>query len=268
MRELPANLGPFEGLQLISRSDNVVAEAIDARDGRRVALKIFDSGAGLPLPEQQARRARFDREARIGKMVSHPNLLLPTEVSEEGGVRFLVMPFVPGHTLAEEIARGRLGETRIVEIGCGVLQGLKALHERAIVHRDVKPENVHLREGGGILLGDVGMARLLSEPSGEKEIVGTPEYMSPEQTAGAPVDPRSDLFSLAATLLEAFTGSPPFQGDTIFAVGYAVTYKNPPRPSEMSEGLWTALTRALAKRQGSRFGSADEMIQALQVSRD
>jgi eukaryotic-like serine/threonine-protein kinase len=219
--------------------------------GRPVAIKLL-LNHGDPRSV-----ARFEQEAQILARLQHPNVITVFDAGVDGGDRFLVMEFVEGPSLRELLdAEGRLAPERAGEIASQLASALGFAHEKAVIHRDVKPSNVLLPEAG-VKLADMGIARLLSPEAltATLSVRGTVRYMSPEQMRGDPVDPRADLYSLGCVLFEMLTGRTPFEGD-LAALSYAHTHApatpvrsiNPAVPVAMDELVAAMLEKDPARR--------------------
>jgi predicted ATPase len=238
---------------------------------RKVALKVLKS-------TDPSSRRRFLREARAAARVSHPKLCPIYEVGEHDGQPYIVMELIAGETLATRLRRGPLPASEAVALALDLLEGLAALHEAGVIHRDVKPSNLFLTPHGGRLV-DFGLAHEApgelashSDSSGELTtpglVVGTPGYMAPEQVLGHAVDARADVFAAGALLFEALTGRRTFGGENAAAVLSATLYDDPP-PLEGSPDLVALdgpLRRAIAKKAAFRFASAREMAEALRAA--
>ena len=273
-------LGPYEvKAPLGAGGMGEVYRARDTRLGRDVAVKI--------LPETVARDPdrvlRFEREARALAALSHPCLLALHEVGREGDVAYAVTELLEGETLRQRIARERLPWRKAVEIASSLAEGLACAHEHAIVHRDVKPENVFLTTDGRVKLLDFGLARAeatgsigesgldtLSSPSSPTEagaLVGTVGYMSPEQVRGQVADHRSDLFSLGLVLHEMLCGQRAFARETAAETMTAILREPAPEMHLTGSDAPTELARlashCLEKAPGERFQSARDLAFAL-----
>ncbi|MBW2523914.1 MAG: serine/threonine protein kinase, partial [Deltaproteobacteria bacterium] len=194
--------------------------ATDEQLGEPVALKVI---AGLSLLDPSA-ADRFRREASAARKVSHPNVVRLHDIGESAGMLFLSMEYIAGTNLAQLIHRhGVLPLDLLRGLTVEVCQGLQAAHDAGVVHRDLKPSNILIDEHQHAKIIDFGLARLaqLEGMTATGAILGTPEYMSPEQVRGQPADARSDLYSLGAMLYHALTGQPPFTGESAIAVGFA-----------------------------------------------
>jgi serine/threonine-protein kinase len=234
---------------------------------RQVAIKLLPPV--LALDSQM--RARFLREARTAASLSHPHIVPIHAVEEHGTLAFFSMSFIAGETLAERVTRtGPLSTQDALRVFREVAWALALAHDRGVIHRDIKPENILLeRETGRSMVTDFGIARTASLPTlgAPGEVVGTPLFMSPEQALGAPVDGRSDLYALGATMFFALSGRTPFQADTIeAALASQLTVGAPPiapiRP-DVTSALAEAVDRCLAKDPEARFPSAAALAEAL-----
>ncbi len=251
--------------------------ARDEHLGRRVALKL--------LPEEVARDperlARVDREARALAALNHPGIVTLYSVEEADGVRFLAMELVEGETLRQRIPPGGFPLQAFLEIATALAGAVAAAHQRGVTHRDLKPANVMLTRDGRVKVLDFGLATLRPEPVaseksrtatatlvGDRRLLGTLPYMSPEQLAGHDVDHRSDIFSLGAVLYEMATGEHPFQGDSAPALIASILRDRPPAPSELRPELPRQLDRilrhCLRKQAGGRTQSAIDLYNELE----
>ena len=254
--------------------EGVVYAADDIRLRRRVALK-FPKAEGA----DDHYRARFLREARAASALNHPHIATVYDFGEtEAGQPFIVMELVSGQSLRELLLAGPLPLARTVAICEAVADALGEAHRHGIVHRDVKPGNVMVGQGGEAKVLDFGVARMepapdetARDPTQESHVRGTPHYMSPEQARGLPVDARSDLFSLGAVLYECLAGRPPFSGRSLIEVQANLVQTDPPPPSRFCQGLPAELDRitlkALAKDRRKRYQSASEMRADLRAVR-
>ena len=235
--------------------------ARDLRHDRDVALKVLRPELAAVLG-----RERFLTEIRLTAKLDHPHILTLIDSGESNGFLWYVLPFVRGESLRHRLERERqLGVSEAVAIAGDIAGALEYAHQRGVIHRDVKPENILLHEGEA-MLADFGIALALREAGGERLTetglsVGTPQYMSPEQaTAERRLDARTDIYSLGAVVYEMLAGEPPFTG----ATGQAVIAKLmtvPPTPlravrDAVPEHIDAAITRALAKVPADRFPTA------------
>jgi len=247
----------------------VVYLAREVRLDRPVAIKVLPP----ELAAHEPLRERFMREARTAARLSHPYIVPIHAVDEIGGFVFYVMAYVDGETLGQRVqARGPLAAHDATRILREVAWALAYAHAQGVIHRDIKPANIMLEGGAGrSMVMDFGIARHASV-AGETsagEVLGTPEYMSPEQACGEPVDGRSDLYSLGVVGYYALSGSLPFTGSAQEVLAQQVT-KQPPAVADVARGapraLASAIDRCLAKSAADRFTSGEEMADALAQS--
>jgi eukaryotic-like serine/threonine-protein kinase len=265
-------LGPYEVLAPLGAGGmGEVYRARDTRLDREVAVKVLPPA----LVSDAKRRERFLQEARAVAALNHPHICTLHDIGHHDGIDFLVMEHVEGETLRQRLDRGPVAVHEAVEIAIQLAGALAAAHGHRIVHRDIKPENVMLRPEGNVKVLDFGLAKL-TEVSPDQVtalrtepgvVIGTPRYMSPEQTRGLPVDARSDVWSLGIVVYEMLAGRAPFEGGTTADVMAAVLRSDPPllvvNPSSVSAMLADTLRTALSKDARQRFASAHEMQAAL-----
>jgi eukaryotic-like serine/threonine-protein kinase len=233
--------------------------ARDLQLDRRVAIKILHEHY-LDDPEYVE---RFRSEARAVAQLSHPNIVTVIDRGQDDGRQYIVFEYVEGENLKELVGRsGRLPLRRAVELALAVAEGLAFAHERGLVHRDVKPQNVLLSSEGEVKVTDFGIARSLHVEHGVTQtgtVLGTSEYLAPEQAGGSPVSPATDIYSLGVVLWELLAGDVPFSGENFVAV--ALRHVNEPPPSlrerrpDVPPRLEAAVGRALAKDPAQRFPS-------------
>jgi serine/threonine protein kinase len=240
--------------------------ANDERLGESVALKIMH---GMALLDPAA-GDRLRREASAARRISHPNVVKIHDVGEDAGHVFLSMEYVEGQSLKELISRQRmLPLERVRSYLAEICVGLAAAHGQGVIHRDLKPANVIVMPDQRVKIIDFGLARVanLEGMTATGMLLGTPEYMAPEQIKGGHIDVRTDLYSLGALAYHAITGRPPFAGDNPISISLAHTTEQPIPPSRLRPGLspdWDAFVlRALSKAKEDRFDSADAMREAL-----
>ncbi len=244
----------------------------DTRLGRVVAIKLLRTD----LARDPIFQARFRREAQSAAALNHPTIVAVYDTGEEhvvdsGGslvaLPYIVMEYVEGRTLRELLFNGHpLDPAQAVDLTAGVLSALEYSHRTGIVHRDIKPANVMLTPNGDVKVMDFGIARALADVSATmtqtQAVIGTAQYLSPEQARGETVDARSDLYSAGCLLFELVTGRPPFVADSPVAVAYQHVREAPPRPSDLnpaiSEELDRVILHSLAKDRETRYQSAAE----------
>ena len=249
-----------------------VHEGRDLRLGRRVAVKILRPD----LARDPSFQARFRREAQSAAALNHPNIVAVYDTGEdvlagEGAdaivVPYIVMEYVDGMTLRQLLASGRrLLPERALEITGGVLSALDYAHRHGIVHRDIKPANVMLTRTGDVKVMDFGIARALNDVgntmTATSAVMGTAQYLSPEQARGEVVDARSDLYSAGVLLYELLTGRPPFTGDSPVSIAYQHVSEMPTPPSQVDGGVSpeidAVVLHSLSKRTDDRYQTAAE----------
>lgn len=236
--------------------------AVQNSVGRQVALKVMAPAFGND-PEFSD---RFYREARIVGQLSHPNIVAIHDVGRYRHYNFIAMDYLPGGSLAERNRQG-LGVPEALRITRELAQALDYAHRRGIVHRDIKPENILFRGDGSAVLCDFGIARIIRRQVNVTQagnVLGTPQYMSPEQAQGKAVDGRSDLYSLGVVMVEMLTGQPPYVGDDPVAI--AVQHLSAPLPKlpRQLRLLQPLVNRLLAKKPAARFTNARELINELE----
>ncbi|HVF62049.1 MAG TPA: serine/threonine-protein kinase [Thermoanaerobaculia bacterium] len=268
----PSRLGRYEILDELGKgAAGVVFLARDPLIGRLVALKTFRIGYSVKDHELQQFRARFIREAQSAGILSHPNIVTIHDVVEEGadGVAFIAMEYVRGTNLKQLLQGGTpLGLPFAAEIVRQVGEALDYAHSRGVVHRDVKPANIIITADNRVKITDFGIARLdTSNLTQEGQLLGTPNYMAPEQILGKEVDHRADLFSLGVVLYEMLTRHKPFQGENLTVVSHRIVYDGftPPRQyvRDLPPEVERILARALAKEPGERYQRARELSDEL-----
>jgi eukaryotic-like serine/threonine-protein kinase len=232
----------------------------------RVAVKLLDSMARL----DEVAVERFRREAEVASHLQHPGIMRVLDWGEADGTPYLVMDYAEGPDLKRLLAeRGRLDESEALEIVSDVARALGFAHRHGVVHRDVKPHNIVLASDGRARLTDFGIAQIAGAPqvTDTGTVVGSAHYLSPEQARGAPLDGRTDVYSLGVVLYELLTGRVPFEGDSLISIAMHQLQSEPVPPRQVVEELSPAaeaiVLRALAKDSAARFQTADEMADAL-----
>jgi len=263
-------LGKYRIIREIARSNDIVYEALDPSMARRVAVKELQLPPHLAGAQKRERIERFYREAKAAGTLSHRNIVTIHDVGQENDRHFLVMEYLEGQSLRDILQmQGALPLKETVEITLQLCDALSYAHSRGVIHRDVKPDNVHILPGGVIKLTDFGIARITAEPSitSQGQVFGTPSYMSPEQVASHTVDHRTDLFSLGITLYEMLTGRKPFQGDSVITITYNIMNLQPTMPVGVPGPLQQILQRALSKDPNLRYQNAAAMAADLRAEK-
>ncbi len=247
-----------------------VRRARDTRLGRQVAVKLLR----VDLAGDPTFQARFRREAQASAGLNHPNIVAVYDTGEEKdeasgvSIPYIVMELVEGHTLRELLRDGRkILPDRALEFTAGVLDALAYSHRAGIVHRDIKPANVMLTSSGRVKVMDFGIARAVADTSATMTqtaaVIGTAQYLSPEQARGETVDSRSDIYSAGCLLYELLVGQPPFRGDSPVSVAYQHVRETPVPPSELdplvTSSMDAIVLKALAKSPADRYQTASEM---------
>ena len=274
--ESGARLGPYEIEESIGAGGmGEVYRARDTRLERLVAIKVLPAH----LAENSELRQRLEREAKAISSLSHPNICPLYDIGHENGVDYLVMELIEGETLGERLAKGPLPLEQTLQIGIQIADALEKAHRQGIVHRDLKPGNVMLTSGGTKLL-DFGLAKADSTTSGAGDeltrtptvsqplttagtVLGTYQYMAPEQLEGKDVDPRTDIFALGAVLYEMATGRRAFSGATQASLIGAIMHERPQPVSAFQPMTPPAFDRViqtcLAKDAEARWQTAHDV---------
>jgi serine/threonine-protein kinase len=244
-----------------------VHRGMDTRLGRDVAIKVLRAD----LARDPQFQLRFRREAQNAAALNHPAIVAVYDTgetqSEFGPLPYIVMEYVDGQTLREIVkTTGPLSQQRVIEVMADVCAALDFSHRHQIIHRDVKPANIMITRQGAVKVMDFGIARALGEGQNVTQtaaVIGTAQYLSPEQARGEQVDARSDVYAAGCVLFELLTGEPPFTGDTPVAVAYQHVREDPRRPSDVNPQITPALDavilKALSKNPVNRYQSAAEM---------
>ncbi|HKA37726.1 MAG TPA: protein kinase [Thermoanaerobaculia bacterium] len=278
-----SRLGPYEVLAPLGAGGmGEVYRARDTRLHRDVALKVLPTD----LAADRERLNRFEQEARSASALNHPNIVAVYDVGRSGETSFIAMELVEGRTVRELLASGQLAWKRALSIAAQAADGLAKAHAAGIVHRDLKPENLMVSSDGFVKILDFGLAKLADETkaglskaltmagpqTASGVILGTVGYMSPEQASGAPLDFRSDQFSLGAILYEMATGKRAFSRATVVDTLSAILHEEPEpvaalRPDAPMAFRWV-LDRCLAKEHDERYASTRDLARDLATLRD
>lgn len=244
---------------------------------RDVAIKTLASTPGIA--DKKQREQQFINEARAAGRLSHPNIVTIYDASSEGGTTFIAMEFLQGQDLREALAGGkRFDSIETANIVVKVASALSYAHENGVIHRDIKPANIFILPNKQPKVVDFGIARapnrILADQANPEHtlfnnnILGTPNYMSPEQATGQQVTATTDVYSLGAVMYEMLTQQKPFQGQNIDKLLQQIAHKTPKTPSELSPNVPTTLSnivmKAMQKNPADRYASAAEMEQALE----
>lgn len=262
-------LGDYRVLELLGMGGmGMVFRAEDLRLKRQVALKVMKPSVAA----SRTAKDRFLREAQFTAAIEHDNIVQIFQVGEDIGVPFIAMPFLKGESLKTRQERvGRMSQKDVLKVGIQVAAGLAAAHERNLIHRDIKPDNIWIEEKTGrAKILDFGLVRATSEDAGLTQsgmVMGTPRYMAPEQALGQDVDHCCDLFSLGSVLYHLVSGKLPFEGSNVTATLMAVVQKDPKPLDAVISGLDPAfcdmIARMMQKNREDRPKSAIEVAKAL-----
>ena len=260
---VPEKFGRYQVMKELGRGAmGIVYLAQDTELDRKVAIKMISLTGGEL--ERNAHEARFRQEARAAGGVSHPSIITIYDVGREGDIAFIAMELVEGQELRELIREGKLTPSQAIDLAALVADGLAYAHERGVIHRDIKPGNIMVLRDGRVKVMDFGIARL-QQPTVKTQtgvLLGSPQYMSPEQISGSPVDGRADIFSLGVVLYEMLTGIKPFDSTELSQVLFWVVNMPAKAPSERRPGLPAVvdyiIARALKKKPDERYANAAE----------
>ncbi|MCW3010743.1 MAG: pknB, partial [Solirubrobacterales bacterium] len=242
--------------------------AEDLQLGRKVALKVLYPR----FAEDEEFLERFRREASSAAGLQHQNVVSVYDRGEFGDTAYIAMEFVDGRTLKTIVTQeGPLPPGRAIELTTQILRAARFAHKRGVIHRDFKPHNVIVDADDRAKVTDFGIARAgASDMTQTGSIMGTAQYLSPEQAQGLPVSAQSDLYSIGILLFELLTGRVPFEGDSAVAIALKQVSETPPRPSVLNPAvpleLERVVLRALEKEPARRYADADEFAAALQAA--
>ncbi len=261
-------LGKYEILEEVGRGGmGAVYKGYDPALDRHVAVKVL----APHLVWEKEFVERFVREARAAARLKHPGIVTIHDVGQEAGWYYFVMEYLEGETLNAIVKqRGQIAPDDVVRILRPLAEALDYAHHRGLVHRDIKPGNIIVNPEGSVTLTDFGIARAAQETrlTATGTIVGTPEYMSPEQVRGRTADARSDQYSLAVVAYEMLSGQVPFEAESTLALLHKVAYEPPPpicqAQPDLPKGIEAVLNKALAKEPGDRYTKVSDFVDALE----
>jgi len=256
--------GRFELIEELGAGGmGIVYRAYDKKVGEEIALKILHPEIAL----EERTVDRFRNEIKLARRISHRNVCRMHELHEEGKTLFITMEYVSGQDLKGLIREsGALGTGRALSIAKQVAEGLCEAHNLGVIHRDLKPQNIMVDKEGTAKIMDFGIARSLRAAgmTAEGMIIGTPEYMAPEQVEGLEADQRTDIYAMGAILFEMVTGRVPFEGDSPLSVAYKHKNEPPPPPrklnAEIPEPFNKLILRCLEKEKDNRYQTAEELL--------
>jgi serine/threonine protein kinase len=264
-----AKLGRYEVVSELGKGAmGIVYLAKDPVIGRMVAIKTIRASQGSDDDEDTLEfRERFVREAQTAGILSHPNIVTIHDIGEdpETQVSFIAMEYIEGKNLKQLLGeKTKFPYDQVSEIVAEVAEALDYAHRKGIIHRDVKPANIIITTDGKVKITDFGIAKIASSNlTTTGQFLGTPNYMSPEQVSGSPVDGRTDLFSLGVVLYELLTGRKPFQGDNLTAISYKIVHEDFTPPADLSPDIPVdfndVVARAMAKDPWNRFQRGKDM---------
>jgi len=268
------SIGRYQILGELGRGAmGIVYRAQDPAIGRAVAIKTIKLADMSDSNERARLRERLFREAQSAGILSHPGIVVVYDVGEQDDVTYIAMEFVNGPSLEKLLLRDEPPDQQTV---LNVLQqaaaGLDYAHRKGIVHRDIKPANIMIDEDGTVKIADFGIAKVAAshQLTQAGTVLGTPNYMSPEQIQGKPVDGRADQFALAVVTYEMLTGERPFSGEQLTTILYKIVAEDPPPVQHLNPTLGFAvsivLTRALSKDAAKRYPTCTEFITALDAA--
>jgi predicted Ser/Thr protein kinase len=264
---MPDRIGRYEVSEELGKGAmGVVYKAVDPNIGRPVALKTMRldiSGA-----ESADMLKRFQNEARSAGVLNHPNIVTIYDAGEEDSVFYIAMEYIPGRTLADLLRQVHVvSAEQLVNIGTQICAGLDYAHTKRVIHRDIKPPNIMIAPDGTVKIMDFGIAKAGASLTHTGEVLGTPNYMSPEQVKGKDLDGRTDLFSTGVILYEMATGERPFNGQNVTTIIYKIINETPVPPRELDvtihPGLSMIITKCLSKDPEDRYQSGSDLATAL-----
>jgi serine/threonine protein kinase len=251
----------------------VVFRALDPSIGREVAIKIIRLGEVTNAEQRGKQRERLFREARSAGILSHPGIVTIYDMAEQGDVAYIAMEFVAGSTLEQILSsKDPLEPAQLFSILRQTAAALDYAHRKGIVHRDIKPANIIVNEAGVAKIADFGIAKISTAEQLTQAglIVGTPNYMAPEQVQGKPVDGFADQYSLAVMAYEMLTGDKPFVAEHLTTLIYQIVCEAPPPAQRLNPSLGpkveVVLQKGLSKQPGARYPTCTELVDALEAA--
>lgn len=263
--EINSSVGQYQIIEKLGQGGMAtVYKAYHRRLERNVAIKVLHA----VFKDDESFLRRFTREAQVVARLEHPHIVPVYDFAEHRGYPYLVMRYVEGETLKDRLSRGMLSRSEMIRVATAVADALDYAHQHGVLHRDVKPSNILLTQGGGVYIADFGLARITQ--AGESTlsqdmIMGTPQYISPEQAKGVTeLDGRTDVYSFGIIVYEMVTDRVPFQADTGYSVIHSQIFDPPPSPSSLNDNVSSDLERVLlkvlSKEPADRYASAGAFV--------
>jgi serine/threonine-protein kinase len=243
--------------------------AKDPAIDRMVAIKLIQTAVQLGPSELEKYRERFYREAKAAGKLTHQGIVTVFDVGHtDEATPFIVMEYIEGQTLQEILKAKKLEREQILRLAAEILDALAFAHSKGIVHRDIKPANILVTADGAVKIMDFGIAHVVgSDMTQADDVLGSPNYMAPEQLSKGVIDARTDLFAVGIVLYRMLTGTLPFRGDSFAAIAKAVLFEDPPPPASVDptipSDLSAVVVRCLSKESALRFATANELKRAL-----
>jgi len=264
---MPDRIGRYEISEELGKGAmGVVYKAVDPNIGRPIALKTMrvDVSGG----DSEDMLKRFQNEARAAGVLNHPNIVTIYDAGEDQGIFYIAMEYIPGRTLADLLKEVHVvSAEQLVNIGTQICAGLDYAHTKGVIHRDIKPPNIMIAPDGTVKIMDFGIAKAGASLTHTGEVLGTPNYMSPEQVKGKDLDGRTDLFSTGVILYEMATGERPFNGQNVTTIIYKIIHETPAAPRELDvtihPGLSMIIAKCLAKDPDDRYQVGADLATAL-----
>jgi len=262
------SIGRYEIISELGRGAmGLVYKAKDPTIGRTVAIKTMRIDVHGAEAEDMLRR--FRNEAQAVGLLNHPNIVTIYDAGEQDNIFYIAMEFIEGTTLHQLMSQRRVLATEdVIRLSRQICAGLDYAHSHNIVHRDIKPANIMITSNGTVKIMDFGIAKTGGGVTSTGQVLGTPNYMSPEQVKGKPLDGRSDLFSFGVLLYEMLTGEKPFVGQNVTTIIYKIVNENPIPPRDLDvtihPGLSTVVTKALSKSPDERYQSGADLVRDLE----
>jgi serine/threonine protein kinase len=262
------SIGRYEIIGDLGRGAmGLVYKAKDPTIGRTVAIKTMRIDVHGADDEDMLRR--FRNEAQAVGLLNHPNIVTIYDAGEQDNIFYIAMEFIEGTTLHQMMSQRRvLGTEDVIRLSRQICSGLDYAHSHNIVHRDIKPANIMITSNGTVKIMDFGIAKTGGTVTSTGQVLGTPNYMSPEQVKGKPLDGRSDLFSFGVLLYEMLTGEKPFTGQNVTTIIYKIVNESPIPPRDLDvtihPGLSMVVTKALSKAPDERYQSGADLVRDLE----